>query len=813
MSELWRDIRYGLRLFWKSPGFTSVSLIALALGIGATTAIFSLLYSVLLAPLPYVDGDRIMMVWSQQKGQRDNVSAADYLDWQKQSKVFESVNGWTGDNFTISTPDWTEQVQASRVSPGFFDLLFGENVTLGRHFVADDAKPGNDHVVILNNKFWHDRFGSDPNIVGTKLRMSGELYTVLGVAAPSASDQGESKMNVPLVFKGDEAEKRDDHFLLVMGRLKKGVTVEAANAEMNVIAKQLAESYPKTNRDRTVSVEPLKDDFLPKPTKIGLWLMMGAVGFVLLIACVNIANLLLAWGTARQREIAVRAAQGASRARIFRQFLIESLSLAVIGGLLGTLLAMGILGAVMGLMPRNELGIPYEANPHLNVPVLLFTLGATLLSGVLFGCFPAWHASRQNISDMLKEGGRSSGGSGRNRLRRALVVAEFALALILVAGAGLILRSFWNVTQIDIGIRRDHVLTFTVPMQDERTATAAKVRSVYKELQERIGAVPGVKNVAVSLGVPRLGAPRLHFAIVGQPSETEIEKQPETIYMPVTPGYYQTYGIRLTKGRFLDSRDVAGAPRVAMVSEGFVRKYLHGMDPLAQRLKIVEIVLGKNPPFGDPIEWQIVGVFHDVQFESHPTGELGEVDVPFDQCPWPRTVIGVRTSGEPGAIASSVAAAVRSVNPDYPMTQVKTMDQLVSESLVTDRFVLLVFGSFGALALVLAAIGIYGVMTFSVAQRNHEMGIRIALGAGSREVLRLVVGEGMWAALLGMAIGIPGVYLVGKTLKTMLYNVGTLDVRALVGVALVLLAAALVACYLPARRATRIDPLVALRQE
>ncbi len=813
MSELWRDIRYGLRLLWKSPGFTSVSLIALALGIGATTAIFSLLYSVLLAPLPYVDGDRIMMVWSQQKGQRDNVSAADYLDWQKQSKVFESVNGWTGDNFTISTPDWTEQVQASRVSPGFFDLLFGENVTLGRHFVADDAKPGNDHVVILNNKFWHDRFGSDPNIVGTKLRMSGELYTVLGVAAPSASDQGESKMNVPLVFKGDEAEKRDDHFLLVMGRLKKGVTVEAANAEMNVIAKQLAESYPKTNRDRTVSVEPLKDDFLPKPTKIGLWLMMGAVGFVLLIACVNIANLLLAWGTARQREIAVRAAQGASRARIFRQFLIESLSLAVIGGLLGTLLAMGILGAVMGLMPRNELGIPYEADPHLNVPVLLFTLGATLLSGVLFGCFPAWHASRQNISDMLKEGGRSSGGSGRNRLRKALVVAEFALALILVAGAGLILRSFWNVTQIDIGIRRDHVLTFTVPMQDERTATAAKIRSVYKELQERIGAVPGVKNVAVSLGVPRLGAPQLHFAIVGQPSETEIEKQPETIYMPVTPGYYQTYGIRLTKGRFLDSRDVAGAPRVAMVSESFVRKYLPGMDPLAQRVKIVEIVPEKNPPFGDPSEWQIVGVFHDVQFESHPTGELGEVDVPFDQCPWPQTVIGVRTSGEPGAIASSVAAAMRSVNPDYPMTQVKTMDQVVSESLVTDRFVLLVFGSFGGLALVLAAIGIYGVMTFSVAQRNHEMGIRIALGAGSREVLRLVVGEGMWAALLGMAIGIPGVYLVGKTLKTMLYNVGTLDVRALVGVALVLLAAALVACYLPARRATRIDPLVALRQE
>jgi putative ABC transport system permease protein len=385
--------------------------------------------------------------------------------------------------------------------------------------------------------------------------------------------------------------------------------------------------------------------------------------------------------------------------------------------------------------------------------------------------------------------------------------------LILVAGAGLILRSFWNVTQVDMGIRRDHVLTFTVPMQHERTATAAQIRSVYKELQERIGAVPGVLNVAMALGLPRVGAPQLHFTIVGQSAEEDINKQPQTIFMPVTPGYYPTYGVRLTKGRFLDGRDLTGAPRVAMVSDSFARQYLPGKDPLTQRVKIVEILPDKNPPFGEPVEWQIVGVFHDVQFESRPTGNIGEVDVPFDQSPWPRTVIGVRTSGEPSAVASSVAAAIRSVNPDYPMTQVKTMDQVVSESMVTDRFTVLVFGSFAGLALVLAAIGIYGVMTFSVAQRNHEMGIRMALGAGSAEVLRLVVGEGMWAALLGMAVGIPGVYLVGKTLKSMLYNVGALDPRALIGVALVLLASALVACYLPARRATRIDPLTALRQE
>jgi putative ABC transport system permease protein len=812
MTELWRDIRYGLRLLWKSPGFTSVSLLALALGIGATTAIFSLLYSVLLAPLPYVDGDRIVMVWSQQKGERNGASPSDYLDWQKQSKVFDSLNAWTGDSFTISTPDWTEQVQASRVAPGFFDLLFGENVVLGRHFVADDAQPGNEHVVILNNKFWRDRFGSDPNIVGTKLRMSGELYTVLGVAAPSASDHGDSKMNVPLVFKPNEIN-RDNRYLYVMGKLKRGVTLESANAEMNVIAKQLAQTYPKSNKDLTLSVEPLKDDFLPKETRLGLWLMMGAVGFVLLIACVNIANLLLAWGTARQREVAVRAAQGASRMRIFRQFLIESLSLAVIGGALGTLLAVAILGIVMGLMPRNQLGIPYEADPHLNIPVLLFTLGATLLSGVLFGCFPAWHAARQNISDMLKEGGRSSGGAGRNRLRRVLVVSEFALALILVAGAGLILRGFWNVTQVDLGIRRDHVLTFTVPVQHERTATSAKVRSVYQQLQERIAAVPGVLNTSVSLGLPALGAPHLHFTIVGQPAEEDLQKQPETVYMPVTPGYYQTFGVRLTKGRFLDGRDLAGAPRVAMVSESFARKYLPGIDPLNQRIKIVELLPDRIPPFGAPVEWQIVGAFHDVQYDSHPTTVSAEVDVPFDQSPWPQAVIGVRTNGEPSAIASSVAAAVRSVNPDYPMTEVRTMDEVISASLVTDRFTVLIFGSFATLALLLAAIGIYGVMTFSVAQRKHEMGIRIALGAGASQVLRLVVGEGMWAALIGMAVGIPGVYLVGKTLKTMLYNVGALDIRALVAVALVLLASAMVACYVPARRATKIDPLAALRQE
>ena len=750
------------------------------------------------------------------KGERNETSPSDYLDWQKQSKVFDSLNAWTGAGFTVAAPDWTEQIQGSRVAPGFFDLLFGSNVILGRHFVAQDGQPGNDRVVILNNKFWRDRFGGDPRIVGTKLRMSGELYTVLGVAAPSPSDNGDSKMNVPLAFKPDEVS-RDNHYLLVMGRLKRGVTLEAANADMAVIAKQLAQSYPKTNQGLTVTVEPLKNDFLPKDTRLGLWLMMGAVAFVLLIACVNIANLLLAWGMARQKEIAVRASQGATRARIFRQFLIESLSLATMGGALGVLLAFAALRGLMSLLPRNQLGIPYEADPHLNLPVLLFTLAATFVSGVIFGCFPAWSASRQNLSNMLKESGRSSSaGASHNRVRRALVVVEFALALILVAGAGLILRSFWNLTQVDLGIRRDHVLTFSVPIQHDRTATSAQIRSVYQQLEERIAAVPGVWKVAIAPGLPAEGAGRLHFTISGRPSDesdNNIEKEPQTVFMPVTPDYYQTYGIHLTRGRYLDARDRAGAPRVAMVSESFARQYLPGLDPLTQRVKIAELLPDHTPPFGPAVEWQIVGVFHDVQYQSHPTTGSAEVDVPFDQSPWPYTTIGVRTNGNPTAVTSSIAAAVRSVNPDYPITRVRTMDQVVGESLVTDRFTALVFGNFAVLALLLAAIGIYGVMTFSVAQRNHEMGIRIALGAGRADVLKLVVGEGMRAALIGMALGLPGAYLVGKTLKSLLYNVGAMDARALMGVAIVLLASALVGCYVPARRATKIDPLAALRQE
>lgn len=812
MTDLLRDIRFGLRLLWKSPGFTSASLIALALGIGATTAIFSLLYSILLAPLPYPDADRLMMIWSHQKGERTGTSPADYQDWKKEATAFEAIGAWSGRGFVVSTPEWTEQMAASTASTGFFDELVGARVVSGRHFLPEDMVPGNDRVVILGNKVWHEKFGSDPNIVGKALRMSGQAYTVIGIAAPAPGDKGDTQLYVPLTFRPEET-MRENRYLLVMALLKPGVTLEAANADMTVIAQRLAKDYPKTNSDLTITVEPLHNDFLPKSTRTGLWLMMGSVAFVLLIACVNIANLLLAWGAARQKEIAVRVAQGATRARVFRQFLIESLSLALIGGALGAGLSVAILNGVMALMPRNQLGIPYEADPHLNMAVLLFSLLATVVSGVLFGCAPAWHASRQNVNDMLKDSGRSTSAGRSNRLRKILVVAEFALALVLVAGAGLVIHSFWKVTRVDMGIRTDHVLTFNVPVQQDRdTAKAEQVRALYAQLLERIATAPGVLHVGMAVGLPAAGAPHLPFWIVGQAHE-DMSKRPSSLYQPVTPGYFETYGVRLVKGRFLNAQDIASGQRVAIVSEGFVRQYLRGLDPLKTRLMIPEIIIGKNPPLGDPIEWQIVGVFRDVQYDSHPTASSAEIDVPFDQCPWPFTTIAVRTSADPNAVIKNVAAMVRSVNPDYPMLRVRTMEQVVSQSLVTDRFILVVFGSFAGLALVLAAIGIYGVMTFSVAQRNHEMGIRMALGAGRGQVLGLVIGEGMRSALIGLAIGLPGVYFVGRALKTLLYQISTVDVRALSGVVAVLLASALLACYVPAQRATKIDPMAALRQE
>jgi putative ABC transport system permease protein len=596
-----------------------------------------------------------------------------------------------------------------------------------------------------------------------------------------------------------------------MGRLKPGVTLQQANADMESVTRHIAEVYPKSNKGWGAAVEPLQNDFISKDTIKNLWLLMGAVGFILLIACVNVANLLLARGTVRQKEIAVRAAMGATRWQLFAQFLTESVALSVIGGILGIGLAWGLLKVIVAGMPPNTL--PSEADFRLNLPVLFFSLAASLLCGILFGCAPAWQTAKLNLSDTLKETGRSASSStGRQGLRRTLVVVEFALALTLLAGAGLVIHSFWKLSRVDLGFRQDHLLTFYLPVTNERFAHPEQINAFYRQLLEKIGALPGITAVSASTGMPIIGTNfGMPFNLAGQAVD-DPSSRPGAGFNMVTPEYFRTFGIRMLQGRELTAQDAAGGLPVAVVNETFAKKYLANVDPLAQRIVVEQLIPGVTR-LGPPIEWQIVGVYHDVHNGGVRGDGFPEIDVPFWQSPWPQAGVAVRTFGDPASMTKSITAMVRSVDPDLPVDQIKTMDQLVHESLANDRFSTALFASFAGVALLLAAIGIYGVMSFAVAQRTHEIGLRMALGAGPQQVLRLVLKEGMRLALVGLVVGLGGTYFVGRLMKTVLYQVNAIDPAAISAVAAVLMLSALLACYIPARRATQVDPMVALRDE
>ncbi|MGH9161121.1 MAG: ABC transporter permease, partial [Vicinamibacteraceae bacterium] len=617
------------------------------------------------------------------------------------------------------------------------------------------------------------------------------------------------EVHMPLAFT-PEQNNHDFHWLLVMGRLKPGVTLEQANADMQAVARRIAEVHPISNKGWSASVQPLKNNFLSENTQTALWLLLGAVAFVLLIACANVANLLLARGTARQREVAVRASLGASRRRVFAQFLTESLVLATIGGALGVLLAWFLLDLIMGLMPPFTL--PSEAEVALNVPVLLFTLAATMASGVVFGALPAWQATRANLNDSLKEAGRSAIGSQRHRLRRAFVVAEFALALTLLAGGGLAISSTAKLTSVDLGFRTDRLLTFSLPLPAARMKEPAQITTFYEQLLAKIDAVPGVASASASTGMPVEGTGfGMPFYIAGRPV-SDPSQRPGAGFNMVTPQYYRTFGITMTRGRAFTDRDIAGGIPVAIVNETFVRRYLPKVDPLTQRIVVEQLIPGVTK-LGPAIEWQIVGVHRDIRNGGPRGGEFPEIDVPFAQSPWPGTVRAVRTTGNPDNVQSSVAAIVQSMESDLPITNVRTMEQLVHESLAGDRFQALLFGSFAGTALLLAALGIYGVMSFGVAQRTHEIGLRMALGAGRADVLRQVLREGLVTALVGAALGALGAYAVGRAMRGMLFDVGAIDPITFTIVTVMLLASATLACLVPARRAASIDPMSALRNE
>ena len=808
MMNLVHNLRFGFRLLAKNLGFTSVALLALTLGIGANTAIFSVVYATLLAPMPYPNPDQLVMVWSKINGNNNGVSAGDFLDWKNQNKLFQNMIAWTGGSFSLSTGGHPEQIRARIVSPGSFDMV-GEPLKLGRDFLPEEGQVGRDHVVVMTHKLWVERFGSDPKIIGQKIRMNGETYTVVGVLAAGQPDRLESHLFVPLAFKPDQIN-HDFHWLLVMGRLKPGVTLQQANADMDSVTRHIAEIYPVSNKGWGASVEQLQNDFISPELIKNIWLLMGAVAFILLIACVNVANLLLARGTVRQKEIAVRASLGATRRQLFAQFLTESLALSAIGGVLGIGLAFAMLRVIVVMMPPFTL--PSEADVRLNLPVLFFTLAVSLLSGILFGCAPAFQTSRMNLSDTLKEGGRSASSAGRHGLRRGLVVVEFALALTLLAGAGLVIHSFWKLSRVDLGFRQDHILTFGLPVPNDRFSKPEQINAFYRQLLEKIGALPGISSISVSTGMPLQGTNfGMPFSIVGQPVG-DLSSRPGAGFTMVTPEYFRTFGISISKGRVFTNQDLAGNVPVAIVNDAFVKKYLSSLDPLKQRLSIEQLIPGQTK-LGPALEWQIVGVYHNVHNGGIRGDGFPEVNVPFSQSPWPQAAIAVRTAGDPASMTQSIAAVVLSIDPDLPLDQVKTMDQIVDESLSGDRFGTVLFGSFAAVALLLAAIGIYGVMSFTVAQRTHEIGLRIALGASPARVLRLVLREGILLALGGLLLGLGGAYFVGRLMKSLLYQVNAMDPTAVSAVTAVLLLSALLACYIPARRATQVDPMVALRDE
>ncbi|HTJ31087.1 MAG TPA: ABC transporter permease [Acidobacteriaceae bacterium] len=806
-SNLVQNLRFALRQLRKSPGFTVAAIVTLALGIGANTAIFTVVYGTLLAPMPYPEPDRLVIVWSKIQGFHNGVSAGDFDDWRRQSTAFQALNAFTGDSFNLAAKDKPEYIEGQRTTPGFYKTL-GLPFQLGRDFLPEEGRLGNEHVVILLNKLWR-KLGADPNVIGKQMKINGEPYTVVGVLGAGVADRLDQNLIVPLVFKPDQLN-HDFHWLLVMGRLKPGVTMTQANANMDAVTAQIAKDHPKSNQGWGAFVEPLKNDFMPKERIQTLWLLLGAVGFVLLIACVNVANLLLAKGTTRQKEVALRVALGAKRKSIFIQFLTENVLLALAGGVAGLTVGWLALKGLQAIMPQGTL--PSEAELSLNLPILAFSLGASILSGLLFGCAPAWYATHVDPGETLKEGGRSGTSSGRRGLRRVLVVGEFALALTLLTGAGLAIHSFWNLMQVDLGTNTQHVQTFFLPVPEARPKEPVLIAAYYRRMLEQIKALPGVIDTSVSTGLPLYGAGfGMPFTIDGAPEIKDPSQRPGAAFGMVTPDYFKTFGIRVLKGRSFTEQDTASSVHVAMVSEGFVQKYFKDKDPLQQRINVEELIPGVTK-LGPPITWQIVGVFHDVRGNGLREGRP-EIEIPFWQIPWPTANFGVRTAGDPALMMREIEGAVHSVDPEIALAEVRTMDEIKSRVLSGDRFTMLLYGCFAVVALALAAVGIYGVMAFTVSQREHEIGLRMALGASRGNVVGLILKEGTVLALLGLALGTIGAYFVGRGMQSSLYGVGAMDVTAVAAVGSVLFLSAVLASWIPAMRAASIQPMHALREE
>jgi predicted permease len=799
LETLWKDLRYGARMLLKQPGFTLIAVLTLGLGIGANTAIFSVVNAVLLRPFPYRAPERLVIL--QERGSA-GASYPNFADWRAQSKVFDSISAVRGnENYNFTGAGEPERVQGRIVSAEFFSTL-GIEPVLGRDFVAEEDRPGAAPAAILSYGFWQRRFGADRGVIGKQLTLNNQSFTVVGVTPANFQYGAEADVTVPIGLSAERFRKRGaDPGVDVVARLKPDVSQGQAEAELNLIAERLEQQYPESNKGRRVLLTPLHESFVGD-VRQPLLILLGSVGLVLLIACANVANLLLVRSSGRKKEMALRVALGAGRWRIIRQLLTESVLLAVSGAALGILLAFWGTSFISSQLPD---GIPRLQEARVDAPVLVFTLALSLLTGLLFGLVPALQASRPNLTEGLKEGERGSSGR-RQRLRGVLVVGEVALTLTLLVGAGLLIQSFRRALQVDPGFEAQNLLTMQVSVNNP---DGQQVANFFEQLQQKVSNLPGVKSVAVSNGLPFGVANFPTFIIEGRP---QTENKPSGIRYTVSPDYFQTLGIGLVRGRVFTTQDTRESPQVVIIDEVLARQYFPDEDPIGRRLK-------QSP---DSPSLEIVGVVRHVENQS--LDRQGQVpaqfytnfnQIPLQSLPGSvrRINLLTRTEVEPLSLASAVRGQVAALNKDQAVFNVRTMEEIVAQSVAPRRFSMLLLAVFAAVALVLASVGIYGVMSYVVAQRTHEIGIRMALGARGRDVSWMVIGMGMKLALAGVALGLVCALAMTRVMETLLFGVGATDPLTFVAITLMLTCVASLACFVPARRATMVDPIIALRHQ
>ena len=810
MRTLWQDVKYGARAMRANPGFTLVAVSALALGVGANTAIFSVVNAVLLRPLQYPNAGRVVAIQElSPEGRRVQVTPANFLDWREQATVFERMAAIFTRTANLAEGSEAERIDLAMTSAGFFDV-FGVRPKSGRFFLPEEEQAGHAPVVVLSHALWQRRFGADASVVGRSVTLDGRPYTVVGVAPENFSypDRTEAWVppfaRVPTLSPDQDVERaRGFGFLSAVALLRQGETLGHARAEMETITARLRQQYPESNSKRFDRVVTLHEHLVGESSR-ALLLLLGAVALVLLIACANVANLLLARAAGRQKEMAVRVALGATRLRLVRQLLVESVLLALAGGAAGLLLGWWGLDILKGLLPAE---FPRLADIGVDPRVLGFTLLVSCATGLAFGLAPALQFTRPDVQGALKESARgSTGGARAGRLRNALIVSEVALSLVLLVGAGLLFRSFMSLRAVELGFRPQHILTFRLAPSGERFQTDAQYASFYRDVAERVAALPGVEAVGVINTLPLSKGPTAGIQIEGRP-QVRRDQQPSVNYRSVGADYFRAAGIPVLKGRAPGARDTMDAPLVVAVNQALVRRDFPGEEPVGKRISY-----GIGPD-GRPIWKEIVGVVVDVRSEEPGREPAPEIYASSLQDPFMGMSYVVRSSVEPESLAPAVREAVRALDKAQPVAEVRTLEQLVGESFAQPRFNSLLLGLFACMALLLAAAGIYGVMSYAVTQRTHEIGIRIALGARNADVLRLVVGRGMALALAGVGVGLVAAFVLTRLMAGLLYGVAAADPLTFAAVALLLSAVALLASYVPARRATKVDPMIALRYE